>query len=209
MAVTKFRGAGEAGEAWDAGVRLFGESRVQEAVAKLGGFRGTRPGAEIHLIGSLQRNKAKAAAAFFDGVQSVDRESLADELARVCAGRESPLPVLLEWRTGEESKNGFADEPALLRATETILASPFLEIRGLMTMAPFVDDEPALRGAFRALARLRDGMARRYPAAGRWDCLSMGMSGDFELAVEEGSTLVRIGGAIFGADEAAGKGNER
>jgi pyridoxal phosphate enzyme (YggS family) len=185
-------------EAWRGGVRCFGESRGREGTEKFAGFRESHPGAEVHLIGSLQRNKVKTAAAFFDRVHSVDRESLIAELAKWAAAREKPLPVLLEMRTGEESKSGFAGMDGLFRAAELVLSSPALALRGLMTMAPFTQDREAVRASFRLLAKAQKELLRRFPPGENWSCLSMGMSGDFEIAVEEGSTLLRIGGAIFG-----------
>jgi len=198
MAVTKFQELSAVREAWDAGIRCFGESRVQEAAGKFDGFRETHPGAHLHFVGGLQRNKARAAVALFDCIQSVDRESLALELAKQAEGRGSPLPVLLEFRTGEDSKSGFTDPDDLFRVTELILGGSLLEMRGLMTMAPFTDDEAAVRSAFRRLAKVRRELELRFPGEGNWSCLSMGMSGDFEIAIEEGSTLLRIGGAVFG-----------
>ncbi|MCL2601285.1 MAG: YggS family pyridoxal phosphate-dependent enzyme [Treponema sp.] len=201
MAVTKFQSPQDVQAAWDAGIRLFGESRVQEAEAKFsadGSVSGIRAGSELHLIGSLQRNKAKAAAALFDCVQSVDRESLIDTLGNSTIAWERPLMLLLEYRTGEETKAGFQSHDSLFRAAERAMAFPGLALAGLMTMAPFTDDTAAVRAAFRDLAAARDGLARRFPVAGGWRCLSMGMSGDFEIAIEEGSTMVRIGTALFG-----------
>jgi pyridoxal phosphate enzyme (YggS family) len=202
MAVTKFMPLEAVMEAWDAGIRCFGESRVQEAVSKLSGFRTERPGAEIHLIGALQRNKAKTAAAFFDCIQSVDRGSLAEELAKHAMDKSSgeALPILLELRTGEDSKSGFESPDDLFRAVELILACPTLNIRGLMTLAPNTSDEDPVRAAFRKLALTRQELEKRFPntAGYSFNCLSMGMSGDFETAIEEGSTMLRIGSAIFG-----------
>jgi len=198
MAVTKFQDLSAVKEAWAAGLRCFGESRVQEAAAKFDGFQEGHPGTELHLVGGLQRNKAKAAVSLFDCIQSVDRESLARELIKQTEGRGSPLPVLLEFRTGEDSKSGFTDLDDLFRVTELILGGSLLEMRGLMTMAPFTDNEAAVRSAFRRLVRVRRELESRFPGGGNWSCLSMGMSGDFEIAVEEGSTLLRIGGAVFG-----------
>ena len=197
MAVTKFMGLADVEAAWNAGLRCFGESRVQEAAGKFAGFRESHPDARLHMVGPLQRNKAKAAVSLFDCIQSIDRESLAIELAAVAAGRNEPLPVLLEFRTGEESKSGFADLDGLLRVTELVLGCSSLKAIGLMTIAPFTDDKAAVRSAFRKLAELRRELERRFPDES-WPCLSMGMSEDFEIAVEEGSTLLRIGGAIFG-----------
>jgi pyridoxal phosphate enzyme (YggS family) len=209
MAVTKFVPLETVMEAWDAGIRCFGENRVQEAVSKLSPLRERRINAELHLIGSLQRNKAKTAAAFFDCVQSVDRESIAQELAKHAVNRDQggSLPVLLELRTGEDSKSGFESPEAMFRAVELILACPTLRIRGLMTLAPNTGEEAPVRAAFRKLAMARQELERRFPnnagAGPRGDrqsfaCLSMGMSVDFETAIEEGSTMLRIGSAIFG-----------
>jgi pyridoxal phosphate enzyme (YggS family) len=200
MAVTKFMPIEAVTEAWNAGIRCFGESRVQEAIPKLTSFRTEHPDAKLHMIGALQRNKAKAAAAFFDCVQSVDREALAEELAKHAADREKggALPVLLELRTGEDSKSGFESLDDLFRSVELIMACPTLCIRGLMTLAPNTDEEAPVRAAFRKLTAARRELETRFPnTAGGLD-LSMGMSGDFETAIEEGSTMLRIGGAIFG-----------
>ena len=202
MVVTKFNPLEAVVEAWDAGIRCFGESRVQEAVSKFTAFRTERPGAELHLIGALQRNKAKAAAAFFDCIQSLDRESLAEELAKHSGNRDKggALPVLLELRTGEDSKSGFESLDKLFRAVELIMACPTLRIRGLMTLAPNTAEETPVRAAFRKLAAAQRELETRFPnkAGHSFTCLSMGMSGDFEIAIEEGSTMLRIGSAIFG-----------
>jgi len=202
MAVTKFMPPEAVIGAWDAGIRCFGESRVQEAVSKFTGFRTGRPDAELHLIGALQRNKAKTAAAFFDCIQSLDRESLAEELAKHSGNRDkaNALPVLLELRTGEDSKSGFENLDSLFRAVELILACPTLRIRGLMTLAPNTCEEAPVRTAFRKLVMARQELETRFPnkTGHSFSCLSMGMSGDFETAIEEGSTMLRIGSAIFG-----------
>jgi pyridoxal phosphate enzyme (YggS family) len=202
MAVSKFQPRARIEEALKSGVRLFGENRVQEAAEK---FSGPSPDYEVHLIGSLQRNKAKPAARLFDCIQSVDREEIIAELAKHAAGREKSLRVLLELHTGEASKSGFSDEEGLFRAAERILSLPGLSLEGLMTMAPFSDDERLIRSSFRALVHAQGALASRFPPASSqdscrvsWRCLSMGMSGDFEIAIEEGSTLLRIGTAIFG-----------
>jgi len=203
MGVTKFQPVEAVDEAWKAGLRCFGESRVQEAAAKFENFREEHPDTELHLIGALQRNKAKIAASLFDCVDCLDRESLAAELAKHTAIRGSgsqrePLPVLLEFRTGEDSKSGFTSLDDLFKTVEFVLACPSLSIRGLMTIAPNTREDKVLRSAFRRLAEVRRELERRFPAENRWNCLSMGMSGDFETAIEEGSTLLRVGTAIFG-----------
>ncbi|MDR1420846.1 MAG: YggS family pyridoxal phosphate-dependent enzyme [Treponema sp.] len=195
MGVTKFHDRAAVEEAWRAGLRLFGENRVQEAREKFDGFRESHPGAELHLIGSLQRNKAKSAALFFDCVESVDRDALIAELGGISAGKE--LRVLLELHTGEESKRGFPGEDSLLRAAERVLSFPGLKPAGIMTMAPFTTGEAPVRAAFRAARKARERLEAAFPQ-NDWSCLSMGMSNDFEIAVEEGSTLVRIGTVLFG-----------
>jgi len=210
MAVTKFQAQEAVEAAWQAGIRLFGESRVQEATGKFpgfwdgvsGGVSHPRDGShELHLIGSLQRNKAKTAAAFFDCIQSVDRDSLIDTLGALTLERESPLMILLEYHTGEETKAGFPSRDSLFMAAEKLLSFPGLKCAGLMTMAPFTGDKEAVRSAFRELAAARDELVKRFPS-GSWSCLSMGMTGDFEIAIEEGSTMIRIGTAIFGEHRA-------
>jgi len=202
MAVTKFHGLEAVEAAREAGITLFGESRIQEAAEKFSSFWEKHPrdnSCELHLIGSLQRNKAKKAAAFFDCIQSVDRDSLIDELGVLTTDRENPLMVLLEYHTGEESKAGFPDRDSLFRAAEKLLSFPGLRPMGLMTMAPFTAETELVRGSFRELAAAGEELKKRFPGGGRyWSCLSMGMTNDFEIAIEEGSNLIRIGTAIFG-----------
>jgi len=197
MGVSKFIPVNLIEEAFNAGVRYFGESRVKEAVEKLEGFKINRKEAQIHLIGSLQRNKAKNAAMFFDCVQSADRNELIAELEKHSQLRSKKLDVLLELHTGEETKSGFENLDALFKAAENLLSCKKLQPAGLMTMAPFTDDKEAVRSSFRQLAKAQEEMQKRFPPAENWACLSMGMSNDFETAIEEGSTLLRIGSAIF------------
>lgn len=203
MAVSKFHPLEAVEAAGKAGITLFGENRVQEAREKFSKFWESRPrdgSVKLHLIGSLQRNKAKAAAAFFDCVQSVDRDSLLDELGALTEKRESPLMIMLEYHTGEETKSGFPDTDSLFRAAEKTLSFPGLRPAGLMTLAPFTADDAAVRASFRKLRAARDELEKRFPQGdgSGWSCLSMGMTGDYEIAIEEGSTLIRIGTAIFG-----------
>jgi pyridoxal phosphate enzyme (YggS family) len=204
MGVSKFHPPEAVEEAHKAGLGLFGESRVKEGTEKFAAFREKHPEArvELHLIGSLQRNKAKTAASFFDCIQSVDRESLIEELGKACSSgglnfrQERPLMILLEFHTGEESKAGFPDMDSLFRGAEKALSWPGLKPAGLMTMAPFTADTGVIRASFRALVKARRELEKRFGPV--WSCLSMGMTGDFEIAIEEGSTLIRIGTAIFG-----------
>ncbi len=198
MAVTKNFSLAEVEAAYSAGLRLFGENRVQEAEAKYGAAPPSLPPLSLHLIGHLQRNKARKAAELFAGVDSIDKVDTAQALEATCATAGRTLEVLLEMNTsGEPTKFGFASEEELLAAVEPILALPHLRLRGLMTVGPLTEDQGEVRAAFRRLARLFERLRQRY-AGQPLEVLSMGMSGDFETAVEEGSTLVRLGTALFG-----------
>ena len=199
MAVTKTVPAQYAEEAWQQGIRLFGENRIPEGIEKFRAFRENHPPpeTEVHMIGRLQRNKAKKAAEFFDCIQSVDRIELINELGALTDGRKTPLNILLEYHTGEESKAGFPDMDSLFAAAEIVLSHPGLAPLGLMTMAPYTGDQKTIRAAFRSCRIAADGLKKRF-GFDYWSCLSMGMSGDFETALEEGSNLIRIGTAIFG-----------
>jgi pyridoxal phosphate enzyme (YggS family) len=199
MGVSKLRERPLLDEAWDCGLRLFGENRVQEALRKFTGFKALHPETELHMIGSLQRNKAKTAVSLFDCIESVDRDELIMELGALTLTRDSPLMILLEMHTGEASKAGYPDVEGLCGAAEKVLAFPGLKIRGLMTMAPFTDDDALIRASFRSLVLAKNKLEARFPGAD-WSCLSMGMSNDFEIAIEEGSTLLRIGTALFRED---------
>ncbi|MDR2951984.1 MAG: YggS family pyridoxal phosphate-dependent enzyme [Treponema sp.] len=201
MGVSKFHPANMVEEAFRAGILHFGESRVKEGVDKFQAFKGEHPNARLHLIGNLQRNKAKVAVLFFDCIQSVDRHAIITELERHTGEREKPLEVLLELHTGEESKCGFADLDELFRAVELVLGSAGLVPRGLMTMAPFTHDVGLIRNSFRLLSKARNELGKRFPPEENWACLSMGMSNDFEIAIEEGSTMLRIGSLIFKNEE--------
>jgi len=199
MAVTKTFPPGIIREAFAAGQRLFGENRVQEFAEKLPSLSGL-PGIEFRLIGHLQSNKAAKAAQIFSGIDSVDSLHLAEKLNAAAEKAAKRLPVLIEINVGgEAAKSGVApDSPAL----EALLAAaPHLEhldFRGLMSVPPFTEDPEAARLYFRSLRELRDQIAVRKPPAIGMDVLSMGMSHDFEVAIEEGSTCVRVGTAIFG-----------
>jgi pyridoxal phosphate enzyme (YggS family) len=200
LGVTKFQKLSCLQEAWDAGIRLFGESRVKEGIQKFSDFRSMHEQACVHLIGSLQRNKAKIAAGFFDCIQSVDRMELIEELGK-CAGLgNKKLSILLELHTGESTKNGFPCIDSLFKAAEYAMSFNNLHLCGLMTMAPFTAEKNEIRTSFRLLCKARDALEKDYPGGSlySWNCLSMGMSHDFEIAIEEGSTMLRIGNAIFG-----------
>jgi len=197
MAVSKFHPAEEVIEALKAGQTLFGENRVQEATEKFGAILGEHSEAHLHLIGSLQRNKVAKIAAIASCIQSVDRAELLAEIERQAAllGRE--IGVLFEIHTGEDSKAGYADRDELFRSIDLLDTMTHVRCGGLMTMAPFTSDTDAVRSSFRSLVRLQEECGSRYPSLD-FSVLSMGMSADFEIAIAEGSTLVRIGTAIFG-----------
>ncbi|MDR2864668.1 MAG: YggS family pyridoxal phosphate-dependent enzyme [Spirochaetaceae bacterium] len=197
MAVSKFHPRSAVETARKAGLRLFGESRVKEALLKFEDYKTAMPDTELHFIGGLQRNKAKAAVVFFDCIESVDRDELIEELGALSAGRENPLPLLLELNSGEDSKSGYRELSSLLAACEKVLERKGLLLAGLMTLAPLSDDEKKVRAAFRALASAQKTLKAHFPEC-PLSILSMGMSGDFKIAIEEGSTLIRIGTAIFG-----------
>lgn len=186
-------------EAYHLGQRDFGENRVQEfrdkrhALAELGGMAGAR----WHLIGHLQSNKAKLAAQLFDIIQSVDSAKLARLLDGQAEALGKRLPVLLQVDFTEQPQRAGFEPEELERVAGDLVELPNLEIQGLMTVAPLGLDEEGLRAVFRRLRLQRDGLAVRYPGV-EWRHLSMGMSDDFEPAIEEGSTIVRIGRAIFG-----------
>jgi hypothetical protein len=203
VAVTKTVPADRVRAAWELGVTDFGENRVQEAVAKIplvipeGEAEAGRPGPRWHMIGHLQRNKVKHVIPLFDIIHSVDSVRLAREIDRRAGRAEKVMPVLLEVNVaGEATKYGFAPEE-VFAAVEEIKELPHLEIQGLMTVPPIAEDPEEVRPHFRRLRELRDELARRFPAL-NWHHLSMGMTDDFEVAIEEGATMVRIGRAIFG-----------
>lgn len=190
-----------------AGLCEIGENRVQEAEAKMSALAAERRRLTWHLIGHLQTNKAKKAATLFDMVHSVDSLRLAQILDRHAAETKDRLPVLLQVNvSGEMTKSGFDlyhwdtlpdVYDRFCADVEQILALPHLEVCGLMTIAPWGPDPEQARPVFRAARRLRDSLALRFPAT-VWRDLSMGMTDDFEVAIEEGATIVRIGRAIFG-----------
>jgi PLP dependent protein len=199
MAVSKTLPAERIREAYRAGQRLFGENRVQEFIGKVGELR-ELAGAEWHMIGHLQSNKATAAVEIFDAIDSVDSLKLAQKLNAAAGHGGKKFGVLIEVNVGGEAvKSGVAPES---RELEEILGAAGsldnLEIRGLMTIPPFTEDPQGARRYFRKLREVRDGMVRRRLASVGMDVLSMGMSHDFEVAIEEGSTCVRVGTAIFG-----------
>jgi len=198
VAVSKTHSPEEVAAAFAAGLRVFGENRVEEAAPKTGQVARLVAPAEPpawHMIGHLQSRKAEDVLPWAGMVHSVDSVRLAQRLSRFATLEK--LPILLEVNvSGEASKYGFHPEE-LPAAAETIAALPGLALQGLMTMAPIAADAEEVRPVFAALAALRHELARRYPALD-WRHLSMGMTDDFQVAIEEGATLIRVGRAIFG-----------
>lgn len=187
----------------EAGARWLGENYVEEALEKIVSLKGGF-GVEWHMIGHIQSRKANPVCVYFDYVHSLDSVKLATRLNRFAGELGKRLPVLLECNvSGEQSKYGFPvwEESlwgAFFDQAAQIASFANLDARGLMTMAPYFEVAELARPFFRRLAHLRDALSARAPQA-QWNELSMGMSGDFEVAIQEGATMVRIGQAILGA----------
>ncbi len=206
IAVSKTHPAERVIEAAHAGITHFGENRVEES-AKIALANAAVPGLTWHMIGHVQSRKAEDITATYDWVHSVDSLKIAERYARFAAARGKTLPILLEINiSGEASKEGYAAHgwqvdakvrTALWDAVRGIVALPNLQVRGLMTVAPIANDSEQVRPVFRALRELRDALAMEFPGAA-WDTLSMGMTDDYAVAIEEGATMIRIGRAIFG-----------
>ena len=187
VAVTKEVAPQAIEDALEAGIRHIGENRIQEAREKIARLSNLKPRPTWHMVGHLQTNKAKTAVEIFDIIHSIDSLRLAEAISHRV---ESTFPVLLQVNiSGEETKSGFS-VAELPKAAEEVARLPRLEVNGLMTIAPLVSDPEEVRPIFRRLRQLRDSLGLEH--------LSMGMSDDFEVAVEEGATMVRIGRVIFG-----------
>lgn len=192
-------------EAYRAGVRDFGENRVEEASEKVPTVTRELGAGKIrwHLVGHLQRRKARDAVSLFDMVQSVDTLRLAESMNRNAGDRQNPLPILLQVNVGHDpNKFGFSLDArdAFLKDVEKIVTLPNLRVHGLMTIGPLVASAEEARPLFRALRILREELAQKFPGTS-WLELSMGMTDDYAVAIEEGATIVRIGRAIFGQRE--------
>lgn len=197
LAVTKGVDAATIEAALAAGVTDIGENRVQEARSK---FRGLElpPGVRRHMIGHLQTNKVRHALQLFDVVHSLDRPSLGETLSRRAVSQGAVVPVLVQVNVaGEATKHGVAPKE-LLSFIREMAQLPGLKIEGLMTMAPYSEDVETARPVFRRLRELSMQVAEADIEGVQMNCLSMGMTNDFEVAVEEGSTMVRIGTGLFG-----------
>ena len=197
IAVSKTHPSQVLRDAIAAGVTDLGENRVQEADEKIGEVG--RDAARWHLIGHLQSNKARRAVQLFDVIHSLDSEVLAQKLDRACQDLErSELPVLVQVDLGHEATKTGVDESELLSLIEAVNACDRLSLIGLMTLPPFFDDPELTRPFFVRLRDLRDRFANQGAFSKRRGELSMGMTNDFEVAIEEGATMVRVGTAIFG-----------
>ena len=198
VAVTKTRTPQEIEAAIRCGLHLVGENRVQEAAAKQGQVTLE---ASWHLIGQLQTNKAARAVDLFRCVQSVDSARLARALDRHAAQAERPLEILIQVNTSGAPQQGGVVPEQVLELAAALVALPHLRLRGLMTIGALSPEERVVRACFARLRQLRDQLACQFPASD-WGWLSMGMSGDFELAIAEGANLLRLGTALFGARQA-------
>lgn len=195
LAVTKTVPLDAVRTAAENGVTVFGENRVKEAADK---YKNLIDNVELHLIGHLQRNKAKLAAKTFSWVQSIDRIETAEELNKYAVFENNTINILIQVNTsGEETKFGIRDYSEINKLIDSILKLRNLKLRGLMTIGPFTSDEQEIRKAFKKLKELYMKVKDSYTNQ-KIDTLSMGMSSDYKIAVEEGSTMVRIGSALFG-----------
>jgi PLP dependent protein len=195
VAVTKTHPATTIIEACNAGLRHFGENRIQEFENKAPAILNLD--VTWHLIGHLQSNKAARAARLFDRIDSVDSLALAQRLDAAAAGENKQLDVLVEVHLSNETTKSGVSEAELPALVESLVTFPHLHLQGLMTIPPFLDDPEGVRPFFRKLAALRDHLSRNL--ARPLPTLSMGMSRDFEVAIEEGATEIRPGTALFGA----------
>lgn len=199
VAVSKFHPAENVFEAIEEGQMLFGENRVQEAKEKFNFVREKYPHAELHIIGSLQRNKVKDAVKIASCIESCDRLELIEEIEKQCAKIDKKIDILFELHTGEESKSGFPDKESISACLVLFREKKFPHVNpaGFMTMAPFTEDKELIRKSFKTLKNIGKELSEEFTEFNLTE-FSMGMSNDFEIAIEEGSTMVRVGTSIFG-----------
>lgn len=198
VAISKTKSANEILRVYDTGLRIFGENKVQELTDK---YESLPKDIQWHLVGHLQTNKVKYIAPFVSLIHSIDSLKLLEEVNKQALKNNRVIDVLLQlYIAQEETKFGLSfDEVTELLANKKISSLQNICIRGLMGMSTFTDDLQQVRSEFRSLKTFFDGMKARSSAIFKPEILSMGMSGDYQIAVEEGSTMVRIGSAIFGA----------
>lgn len=197
VAVSKTMPAEAVRQAYAAGLREFGENRVQEAAAKQKELEDID--VTWHLIGHLQSNKARQACDLFSWIQSVDSLAIAQRIDRFATGLGHKLPVLIEVHLGDEASKFGVEESELVRLAQQVGALESLDLRGLMVLPPFFDDPQDVRPYFSRLRELAVRIEARKLTGVQMRELSMGMSHDFEIAIEEGATIVRVGTALFGA----------
>lgn len=193
VGVSKTVGRADVDAAYAAGMRHFGENRIQDALVK---FEDSPDDLVLHLIGSLQTNKVRHAVGRFQLIHSVDRLSLVDALQARCEAASVTQPILLQVNVAREEQKHGCDPDDAAAMVEAVLARKNLELRGLMTMAPLTATPEEARPVFAELRQLRDRLKRDFSGSNLAD-LSMGMTNDYEAAVEEGATIVRVGRAIF------------
>lgn len=199
MVVTKTWPAGIIEIVVDNGIRLLGENRIQEALPKIENLAKNYSDLHWHMIGHLQSNKAKHALDAFDCIQSVDSLKIANRISSLAVQRETRKDIMLEVNiSGESSKFGFKPEEVMSNI-ETLLGLPGINLTGLMTIGPLTGDREKIRKAFREMKKLYNRLSISYPNSMK--NLSMGMSDDYDIAIEEGATMVRIGRAILGPRE--------
>lgn len=199
LAVSKFHSVEEVLEAAEYGITSFGENRVREAALKFTEVKKIFPDVKLHLIGHIQTNKVKKAVEIADCIESVDSLALITEIEKAAAKIGKNINILLELHTGEDSKSGFPSFTDLEDALKYIAegSAPHVIPCGFMTMAPFTEDEKLIRKSFVSLREAKNTLSQMFDLF-KFDTLSMGMSGDYNIAIQEGSTEVRIGTAIFG-----------
>lgn len=200
LAVSKFHSKEEIYSAIEAGQLYFGENRVQEVLEKFPEIKEKYPQIELHIIGTLQSNKVKKALLYADYIESVDRISLLEEIEKQCEKMNKKIKILFEVHTGEESKSGFENFEELEEAVKLCYDGkmPHIIPVGFMTMAPFTENQELIRKSFKTLREYYLILKEKYKNLPLVE-LSMGMSADYKIAIEEGSTQVRVGTSIFGA----------
>jgi len=199
VAVTKYAPLEAIQEAIDSGICHIAENRVQEAEKKFPNLLAQNPQVCRHIIGHLQTNKAKDAMKVCSLIQSVDSFKLANEIEKHSAKAEKTVDILVQFNTAAEEQKFGADPKEALSLIESLSHLSHVSIKGLMCMAPYTEDQGVIRKAFADLRGIRDNIRQRFAGHSRVETgiLSMGMSGDYKIAIEEGSTMVRVGSAIF------------
>ena len=199
MAVSKFHPVEEILQAYDCGLKLYGENRVQEACSKFSEILQIKPDVDLHLIGSLQRNKVKNIVPICSCIQSLDRIELAQEIQKQCEKIGKKINVLFEIHTGEDSKSGYQNIDDVKKTLDYILSleNSFLVPTGFMTMAPLGADKVVVREIFRKMHNIYVDISTKKYDNVYMEYLSMGMSNDFETAIEEGANIIRVGSKMF------------